>query len=78
MWCNKKGSNLVKLHGAHVCTLPRKAVSVSCIILIIFIVYLLFNWNCKKDQFIPSSTFTGAKKGYVFKNNDGKLGYHKD
>lgn len=29
-------------------------------------------------QFIPSKTFTGEKKGYVFKTNENKTGYYRD
>lgn len=28
--------------------------------------------------FIPSKTFTGEKKGYIFKTNDGNTGYYID
>jgi hypothetical protein len=32
----------------------------------------------KNKQFIPSNKFTGAKRGYVFKNDKDGLGYYID
>jgi len=32
----------------------------------------------KEPDFIEASKFSGAKPGYVFKLDDGRLGYHKD
>lgn len=32
----------------------------------------------QKAEFVPSQFFTGAMAGYVFKNDEGKIGYHKD
>ena len=29
-------------------------------------------------QFIPSKTFTGVKKGFMFTTNNGKTGYYRD
>lgn len=31
-----------------------------------------------KKQFIPSATFKGKKKGYVFKTENNKTGYYID
>ena len=30
------------------------------------------------ESFIPSDTFTGAKKGYIFKNDSNGIGYYLD
>ena len=30
------------------------------------------------EPFIPSTEFSGEKKGYVFKNDDMGIGYYKD
>jgi flagellar basal body-associated protein FliL len=30
------------------------------------------------ESFIPSNTFTGAKKGYIFKNDSNGIGYYLD
>ncbi len=37
--------------------------------------------NQKKNElksFIPSKTFIGAKKGYIFKNDNNGIGYYLD
>lgn len=30
------------------------------------------------ESFIPSNTFVGAKKGYIFKNDSNGIGYYLD
>ena len=30
------------------------------------------------ESFIPSDTFVGAKKGYIFKNDSNGIGYYLD
>jgi hypothetical protein len=30
------------------------------------------------ESFIPSNTFVGAKKGYIFKNDNNGIGYYLD
>ncbi len=30
------------------------------------------------ESFIPSNTFIGAKKGYIFKNDNNGIGYYLD
>ena len=34
--------------------------------------------SSEKKDFIPSKTFIGEKKGYVFKTTDNKTGYYID
>ena len=34
--------------------------------------------NRKLEAFIPSDSFSGAKKGYVFKMDESGLGYYLD
>jgi len=55
------------------------------IVFIIFFINLIFNnkklnegMYSKKPDFIPSSKFTGSKKGYVFKMCKKGLGYYID
>ena len=55
------------------------------IVFIIFFINLNFNKKklnegmySKKPDFIPSSKFTGSKKGYVFKMGKKGLGYYID
>lgn len=49
----------------------------TCLYLLIIFI-LNFVLTNKYPLFIPSVEFTGARKGYVFKNDNGNLGYHKD
>ena len=56
------------------------------IILLCIVYYYLNSRNKEKKveiveenlEFIPSDTFRGAKKGYVFKNGDMGIGYYID
>ena len=78
MWCNKEGSKLIKIDKSYACTLPKKA-KMCCIVFIICLLILCtFLYIKEEKHFIPSTNFVGAKKGYVFKMKNGKLGYHKD
>ena len=55
------------------------------IVFIIFFFYLIYSKNkinegmySKKTDFIPSSKFTGSKKGYIFTMGKKGLGYYID
>jgi hypothetical protein len=58
-----------------------KIIMLGCLFLII-IYYFYFNSKKKtlevKENFIPSNSFNGEKKGYVFKNCSNGLGYYMD
>lgn len=67
----------------------RLSICIVLLVLIVVIIVLLlkikFNKNkinegmySKKTDFIPSSKFTGSKKGYVFKKCKKGLGYYID
>jgi hypothetical protein len=66
----------------------RLTICIVLLVLIVVIILLLkikFNKNkinegmySKKPDFIPSSKFTGSKKGYVFKKCKKGLGYYID
>jgi len=53
-------------------------------IIIVAIIALLYKFFYKKESFtnqesfIESNSFTGAKEGYVFKNDSKGLGYYID
>ena len=50
----------------------------------LFLLIIYYFYFKKKDSletqenFIPSDSFNGAKKGYIFKNCSNGLGYYKD
>lgn len=52
------------------------------LLILIIIYYFYFNSNKQslevQENFIPSNSFNGAKKGYVFKNCENGLGYYID
>lgn len=64
----------------------RKCYSNTTFILLLLLVFFFITVHCLKPlthnsfipSFIPSSTFCGAKHGYVFKTNDGHTGYYLD
>ena len=58
------------------CTLPSKKMKLCTLIMII--VFILLISRKPRKTFIACSTFQGYKKGYVYKMEDGKLGYHAD
>ena len=58
------------------CTLPSKKMKLCTLITII--VFILLISRKTRKIFIASSTFQGYKKGFVYKMEDGKLGYHVD
>jgi len=50
-------------------------------LLILLIIYYFYSNKQSleaQENFIPSSKFNGAKKGYVFKNCENGLGYYID
>jgi len=54
------------------------------LILLVYLVYYVYysktrdGFVNKKLNFIPSENFTGAKIGYVFKNDTSGIGYYID
>ena len=34
--------------------------------------------NYQQEAFIPSESFSGAKEGYIFKNDSNGIGYYLD
>ena len=72
----------------------NKFIFIAAILLILFCIKYVSIFNKKHSptinqntnidnhtqdvQFIPSKTFTGEKKGYVFKTNENKTGYYRD
>ena len=77
MYCNKHGSELLCIQNRGcMCTLPSKKMKLCMLITII--VFILLISRKKERKFIPSSTFKGYKKGFVYKMENGKLGYHAD
>lgn len=84
--CERAGSHIIctKDNGC-ACTLPitKKCLPALVLILIIFIFFAntrerYYNKSIVSPNFIPSDKFDGPRKGYVFKLDDGRLGYHKD
>ena len=50
-------------------------------LLILIIIYYFYSNKQSlevQENFIPSNSFNGAKKGYIFKNCVNGLGYYKD
>ena len=50
-------------------------------LLILIIIYYFYSNKQSlevQENFIPSDSFNGAKKGYIFKNCVNGLGYYKD
>ena len=53
------------------------------IIILVFVLFYFFKKEVippevKREGFIPSKKFIGAKKGYVFKKDTKGLGYYND
>ena len=66
MWCNKKGSELIKIDKSYACTLPPKA-KICCIVFIIcLLISYMFLYMKQEEHFIPSTKFIGAKKRICF------------
>lgn len=84
MKCSKVGSQMICINGGCACTLPKilKFVSKSFflifLIVLVVLLTLITRFSSAKPDYIPSSRFTGARHGYVFKRTDGQLGYFKD
>ena len=58
--------------------------NIFIIIILVFVLFYFFKNRenmvpeRKREEFIPSKKFIGAKKGYVFKKDTKGLGYYND
>ena len=57
--------------------------NIFIIIILVFVLFYFFKKEVippevKREGFIPSKKFIGAKKGYVFKKDKKGLGYYND
>ena len=78
--CDKRESHLFcSRYNGCACTLPKTSVVsyIVCILVVILIAYMLLPCS-STPHFIAKSTFCGAKKGYVFKTENGVTGYYLD
>ena len=56
---------------------------IPCLLVVLFLIYKNKKQDFKPEEpkektFIPSETFIGENKGYVFKNDTAGLGYYID
>ena len=75
--CDKNGSESF----CSACALPRSRyyiVFTVASIIAIAIITLTIWYATKPVKFIASATFCSAKKGYVFKTENGQTGYYLD
>lgn len=76
--CDKNGSELICSNdNGCACSIPSRHYMILTVVSIIAITLTIW-YVTKPVNFIPSATFCSAKKGYVFKTENGQTGYYLD